>query len=309
MRKLIMTTEAQACILRANHGVITRGQARGSGLTSRQIDRRVKSGEWVRVYPSIYRHGAIAPTWYSEMLAACHSAGGIASHRSAAYLHGFDGFKPTRRELVVAHGQRRQHRGVIVHQSTQMGSFDVVNRIPCTGILRTVIDLGAVVSKGVVCDVVDEVLRTRGATLTDLNKVLRRDGARGRSGTAALRAALAGRGDESPVPLSSWSRMFSDLLTSAGLTSPVCEHRIVDDAGQLVAQVDLAYPEHNVAIELDSIRWHMNRTSFTTDRQRWNRLMLAGWSVLVFTWPDYQTRAPQVIDEVRCALAAAKSAT
>jgi len=302
-----MGIEAQAALFRANHGVITREQAQASGLTNRQIDCRVRAGEWVRVYPAVYRHAAIAPTWYSEMLAACHSVGGIASHRSAAYLYGLEAFGPTRRELVVAHGQPRQHGGVTVHQSTQMGSFEVVKRIPCTGLLRTVIDLGAVVSRSSVSDIVDELLRTRRTTLTELNTLLRHDGARGRSGTAALRHSLGGRGEKSPVPLSSWSRRFSDLLTDGGLRPPSCEYRIVDAAGKLLAQVDLAYPEHNVAIELDSVRWHMNRSSFVGDRQRWNRLMLAGWSVLVFTWSDYKNRVPQVLDEVRRALAAPNS--
>lgn len=37
---------------------------------------------------------------------------------------------------------------------------------------------------------------------------------------------------------------------------PTLEHRVLDPSGHLVAQVDLAYPDELIAIELQSKRWH-----------------------------------------------------
>jgi very-short-patch-repair endonuclease len=54
-----------------------------------------------------------------------------------------------------------------------------------------------------------------------------------------------------------------------------------------MAKVDLAYPPERLAIELDSIRFHMNHVSFRDDPRRRNRLTVHGWTVLNFTWHDY----------------------
>ena len=81
--------------------------------------------------------------------------------------------------------------------------------------------------------------------------------------------------------------MVADLLVESGLSRPLMEHRINSLSGELVAQVDLAYPECRVAIELDSRRWHLNRVSFDKDPERRNRLTVLGWTVLNFTWNHY----------------------
>ena len=47
-----------------------------------------------------------------------------------------------------------------------------------------------------------------------------------------------------------------------------------------MARVDLAYPSHRVAIELDGFRWHAGRGPFRSDRIRGNRVEAAGWRLL-----------------------------
>ena len=81
--------------------------------------------------------------------------------------------------------------------------------------------------------------------------------------------------------------MVEDLLVTHGLPRPRLEYRICRSNGSLIAQVDLAYPNRRVAIELDSVRYHLNRESFVSDPRRRSRLTLAGWTVLSFTWDDY----------------------
>ena len=96
--------------------------------------------------------------------------------------------------------------------------------------------------------------------------------------------------------------MVAELLTGAGLDYPVLEYRVYDAHGVFVAQVDLAYPVHRVAIELDSARWHDNRVSFVEDRRRRNEITLAGWDVLNFAWNDYADRPRTLCDTVVRAL-------
>lgn len=73
------------------------------------------------------------------------------------------------------------------------------------------------------------------------------------------------------------------LLVLAGL-APVPQYWIEDRTGRLVC-VDLAFPEHKVAVEYDGDwrdgeRWALNR-----DRDRLNRVHAAGWDVVFVTAP------------------------
>ena len=56
-----------------------------------------------------------------------------------------------------------------------------------------------------------------------------------------------------------------------------------------------------MAIELDSVRFHLNRKSFVADPRRRNRLTLAGWTVLSFTWDDYINHPGALCDDVAVA--------
>ena len=150
--------------------------------------------------------------------------------------------------------------------------------------------MAAVVNRKRLDRTVDAVLRSGQLRLSDLWGVLASHARRGRPGCAALKASLEERFGGEPVPLSEWSRMVAELLTDAGLDYPALEYRVHDVSGSFVAQVDLAYPAHRVAIELDSARWHDNREAFVDDRRRRNEITLAGWDVLNFTWADYSGR-------------------
>jgi very-short-patch-repair endonuclease len=74
-------------------------------------------------------------------------------------------------------------------------------------------------------------------------------------------------------------------LVTRGLPLPVRQHEIRVN-GRLLARVDLAYPEHRLAIELDSFRWHAGRRPFQSDRVRRNRIEPAGWHVFQATPED-----------------------
>jgi len=301
--------EEQAMVVqRRQHGIISRVQALECGMSRRQIGLRIESGAWIAQGRGVYLHSAVPPSWRASLLSACFRFGAVASHRSAAVLHGIDGFRPGRRELLVARGKQRSalRRGLDIHlhESTQMDRADVTFRdhIPCTGLARTVLDVAAVVSLKRLEHTIDAVVRDRMLEWIDLYDVLVRHSRRGRNGCGRLRAILDVRYGDETVPLSSWSRMVSDLLVDAGRPKPALEHRVLAADGSFVAQVDLAYPEHKLAIELDSIRWHLNHDSFRRDPRRRNKLILAGWTVLNFTWADYVDEPAQLCATVSAAL-------
>ena len=295
--------------IRRQHGLISRSQALDEGMTGRQIERLVRSGVWEREASGVYRHEAVPSTVRSRLLALCMAHGAVASHRSAAALHPIEGYRLDRVEVVVPPGRARGIRGARRYESSQMDLFKPVERdgILCTPVGRTVLDLAAIVDRRQLDRTVDAVLRDGQLRLSDLYGVLASHARRGRRGCDALRASLADRFDDNAVPLSDWSRMVADLLVDAGLEYPALEHRVRRADGGFVAQVDLAFPSHRVAIELDSARWHDNRESFVRDRRRRNEITLAGWTVLNFTWSDYTDHPAALCEVVAKALATSEA--
>ena len=296
-------------LMRRQHGLVSRSQALDAGMTRHRILHRVNTGRWRRAGRGVYQLSAVPITPQSRLLAACLGNDGLASHRSAAALHGIDGFKPATPEVVVAFPQGRSIPGVIVHRSTQMhlARRAEIDGVPCTGLARTVLDLAAVVSREALERAIDSVVRDRRLRYRDLHDVLAAHERRGRGGVAQLRTALDARCGDEIVPLSQWSRSVGELLVGAGLGRPTMEQRVYDDSGKFVAQVDLAYPSRRLAIELDSIRWHHNSESFVNDRRRRNRLQAIGWDVLNFTWQDYSEQPAELCAVVAKAFATARS--
>jgi very-short-patch-repair endonuclease len=85
------------------------------------------------------------------------------------------------------------------------------------------------------------------------------------------------------------------------LPTPEAEH--VVPLGRGAARVDLAYPSRRLAVELDGKAAHHTDRAFEDDRVRDNRLRLAGWTVLRYTWHRFTTEPGAVVAELRDALA------
>lgn len=288
-----------------HHGAFSRAEARSFGLSDQRLTRHVAAGRLIRLAPSVYGVAGSPDTWLRRTRAATLTTSGLASHRSAAVLHGIDGFTPAAIEVVVPKDRRPRSQTVRVHRSTQFELIhpELRDGIEVTDLPRTVLDLGAVISLRRLERVIDAVLRQKLCEWHDLVEVLIRHSIQGRNGCGPLRALIDERAKQEPIPDSAWNRMVSRLLQSAGLRTPTHEFTIEDRNGRFIGRVDLAYPEQRVAIELDSVRWHLNRESFERDPRRKNALTLAGWTVLTFTWADYTERPHTLVGTVRTALA------
>ena len=91
------------------------------------------------------------------------------------------------------------------------------------------------------------------------------------------------------------------LLARGGLPAPVAQFTVRDHSG-FVARVDLAWPEHRLAVEYDGL-WHAEAGQFARDRQRLNRLAANGWRVVFVTAADLH-HPEAVVARVRAALTA-----
>jgi very-short-patch-repair endonuclease len=67
---------------------------------------------------------------------------------------------------------------------------------------------------------------------------------------------------------------------------------------QLVAEVDLAWPEVRLCAELDGWMHHGSRAAFVRDRARDRALFGLGWMVLRYTYYDVIDHRESMIDEL-----------
>lgn len=287
----------------SQYGLVTRSQAVAHQMSKSQIRHRVASGQWERAHYGIYRSVLVPRTFEGDLMLGVLACGGVVSHCSAARLHGFKelGRMAAMPEIAVSHGRWRPVADLVIHQTTQIDHIDVVtiDGLPCTGRGRTVLDLGASMRAPRLGKVIDDLLRKKLITQVELWDVLIRHSVQGRNGCGPLRAALELRLGQQRLALSDWSYAVANLLESAGLDRPELEFRAHSDDGRFLAQIDLAYPGAQLAIELDSVAFHHNLDSFGKDRSRARQLTVAGWSVLQFTWEDYTVRPDQLIAQVR----------
>lgn len=289
----------------SQHGLFTSTQAAEAGYSGSSLRRGVASGRWRRVRPGVYAFSTVGETWEQRMMAAVLWAGtgACASHRSAARLWDLDSFVEDAVDLTLCRDIRAH--GVKVHRVRQLAARDVTRRkgILVTTPTRTLLDLGSVASLERVEDAVDTCLRTGLTSTSALEEALQRLGGSGCRGAGVLRGVLRDIVDHG-VLHSRLERRFDQLVRRHRLPRPVRQFAVVE-AGRPVPRVDAAYPDVKLAIELDGYSHHSSRASFGYDRNRRNRLVLAGWTVLTFTWDDIIRRGEAVAAEIGAALASA----
>jgi hypothetical protein len=288
------------------HGVVTRAELVAAGVSQDQIDWSLAIGELVAVHPGVYRCAASTRTWHQRVLEAVRAGGHgtLASHRTAAALWDLDGSTRGVPEIVTPRHLRSWALDLgRCHESKDLRLAQPTEReaIPCTGLPRTLVDLGAVLPIERVQQAVDDAVRRRLCSWDDLLHVLALHSRQGRNGVGVLRAILEEcYGTE--LPDSHFNRLVERLLLAHGLPRPTLEHVVRDASGVEIGRLDLAFTPHLVGLELDSRRYHLNANAFEYDRQRQNRLELAGWMILRYTWRQYTHAAPRLVSEVAAAL-------
>jgi hypothetical protein len=294
-------------LAREHHGVITVQQLLELGCTSGQVRAALDRGELIRRHANVLIVAGAPPSWEQRVYVAVLAAGpgALASHRSAAALWGLDGSIRGRAEVVTPRHLRSwaRHLGRI-HESTDLQLAKPTDRleIPCTGITRTIVDLGAVAPLERVQQAADDAVRRGLCSWDELLDDLRAHSRRGRRGVGALRSVLE-HSYGNVVPDSHFNRLVEKLLLAADTPPLAVEHEVRTPDGALIGRVDLAIPPLRIAIELDGKRDHLTTAAFERDRARQNRLELAGWLVLRYTWKQFVETPDRIVAEVLAAVA------
>ncbi len=303
----VMTAAADvvlSTLARSQSGHVSRRQLRSAGLSARQIDGAVGRRLLVAVHLGVYRHSAWPESATGRIMAAVLGAGdgAVASHRSAARLWGLRDVPRWRPEVTVAGASPHVRAGIVVHRSDRIDPEDraTVDGVPTTAAARTLLDLGAVVPFGFVLVAAQDALLRRVVDLAQLLSALERLGRRGRRGTAALRAAVAASTNAEALESELEAKLYRRLRESP-LPAPTYQHelRLVDRSW---VRLDVAWPEHRVALEADGRRWHAIAKDFERDLARHNAILASGWRCYRVGWTDLTERWPAVLDLLEGAL-------
>lgn len=275
---------------------------RGSDAVSAGLLTRdaLRSSAWQRLYRDVYADASLEPGFALRVRGASLLVPGAAvfSGRTAAYLHGatelVDDALPV--EVTVPPEVRFGPVAGLRVRRMPLPTRDVLllrgRRL--TGGLRTALDIARaeVLEDAVVA--LDVLLRRAVVGRGELRDAAAELGSVHGGRRAERAVALASPFAESPPE----SRLRV-LLTLAGLP-PVPQFTVRDGRGDVVARVDLAFPDQKVAIEYDGA-WHAEPGQFARDRRRLNRLVAAGWTVIHVTAADM--RDPDgVVARVRAAV-------
>lgn len=287
-----------ADIASRQHAALHLEQMRERSVSDRQVAWAVATGVLERRSSAVYTVAGTPRTWRQELMVAVLDAGpgAAVSHRAAAKLLGHARRDaPAVVEISVDRPRSARLPGVIVHRSGDLTAEDVleVDGIPCTGPLRTLVDLGAVEPQWVVADALERALQSGQVTILGAEWMLTRLSARGRSGCGVFRRVLDGRAltGASPHPGLLEPRMARVL---AGMPQPAYQYKVFDETGTFVAQPDFAYPDIKEAIEVDGFEAHGTPEAMTADFEREHRLRAAGWNVTRFTW-HHVVRRPSYV--------------
>ena len=289
--------------------VFTRAEALAAGFDGRQVDARVRRGEWTPLRRGVYSETHRLPADPAERHAADVAAAAratrqdvVGSHESAALIHGLTTFARYAGPPVLSRcrepRQDRPHRTVpaplVAH--VPPAHRTEVNGAPVTNLARTAVDLarkGPALSAVVVLDAAlrHEVPRE------ELEEVLRV--AKGWPGSrkAAQYVAFAdGRAESALESVGRW-RMWQ-----FGFPKPQLQIPLYDEDG-LMGYPDFLWEELRVIGEADGLLKYRaenappaDRDRLALEKQREDRFRDNGYEVFRFTW-DIAVRRPAVLEQ------------
>jgi very-short-patch-repair endonuclease/predicted transcriptional regulator of viral defense system len=285
------------------HGLITLPQLQLVGLSRSAVSRRAAVGRLHRVHRGVYAVGRrrleVHGRWMAAVLAC--GAEAVLSRRSAAALSGLRRDAGPRIDVCVPWKGVRGMPGIDVHRSTTLEPCDIttVDGIPCTTIARTLVDLGDVVNRRAVERAVDQAEVLQLFDGRAVHDALARAGPKRGAGT--LRAVLADRSGPT-LTRSELEERFLALCRAASLPSPSVNAWITLDDG-VAYKADFLWRNERLIVETDGRDVHTTRKAFEHDRERDQRLTLAGFTVVRFTWRQIVREPRRVVGAMASLLA------
>jgi very-short-patch-repair endonuclease len=271
-------------LVERQHGVIERSQLRELDFSDDEIDARLATGFLHELHRGVYAVGRPGVSDRGRWLAAVLACGPHAalSHTSAAALWGIVSDDEYQTHVSVPATCHPRHPKIKAHRRTPMPVVLVVDGIPVTAPLATLVDIARPRQVWALERAVNEAdklgLVRFDEALECLGEFARRPGVR------TLESVLR-RHQRTDSGL---ERRFLKLLRDAGLPRPL--------TGSIVRgfRVDFYWPELALVVETDGLTYHRTPSQQANDRRRDQTLTAAGITVLRFT-NNQVWREPKIV--------------
>jgi very-short-patch-repair endonuclease len=227
------------------------------------------------------------------------------SHRSAAALWKLDGIDAGNVVELTTTGSRNDvPKGLTLHRTKLLTPADAgwLGALRVTGLVRTLVDLGAVIRDPAVVETAMESALRRDEQLFDrMKERLETLGGHGRRGAGVLREILALRDPDAAPTEGMFETLIERRLRAWGLEMPVRQYEV--SVGGRVVRIDFAWVRRRVGLEPRGFRCHSGREKFQSDIDRANELALTGWLIIYVTWEDLVRRPEKILSQLGDALA------
>ncbi|CAM3826528.1 DUF559 domain-containing protein [Tsukamurella ocularis] len=282
-----------------NDGVITIAQARACGLSPRQVDGRLRRGEWERLGRGVYLSSAHHFTDAARIRGAVALTGGTADAETALFWHGVIDVPPLPTTVSVPRTHHRAPRYLApldVHRRDLLpADIEVVRGVPVTRLPLSLFDSAPL--RRDATTLLDRSLQSDGVTVSGLRAALDRNA--GRRGMAeARRIVEVVEADTESVA----ERRFAALMTAEGISGWVAQLVI----GRYRA--DFAWPREKLVVEVDGWAFHKDAVRFQADHDKRNALARLGMTILSFTWHDVVNEPVAVVESVVAVLSDRRAA-
>ncbi|MGH9011291.1 MAG: hypothetical protein ACRDYF_15820 [Acidimicrobiia bacterium] len=267
-----------AAVAERQEGAVSMKQLGRAGLSERQARAWVRHERLGRTAArGVFRMPGAEPTWKQALWVAILAGpkATVASHLSAAALRGLLA-PPELPHVTVPRAASGRFAGAVVHHATVAPADRCrFNRVPTTGVARTIVDCAILVDQATLDGLVDAAI---GRGLTTYRKVR---AARARAGPVRaadrLAAALAPY-TGGAEPRSEKEAHILRVFYCWGLPPPVTQHVIRDENGRFLAKVDFAWPAWRFGLEYKGDEFHPPR-AWARDDRRLARIEAVAWRI------------------------------
>jgi predicted transcriptional regulator of viral defense system len=293
-------------------GIVTAGELGRAGWSPAQIRTLTRRGELEALGRGVYvaaphasaaRDQGVSGEHALQVAAVLATAvpGSVASHRSAAIIHGLDLLgTPSRLPVDMTKppgaGSNSSKRQTSVHAAALPPQHLTVRAgIPLTTVARTVVDLARLMPfrAGVVA--ADSALRGRQATRQEFQAVI--GDCRRWRGIQRARRVVEFSDERSESALESISRV---VFAEHGLPTPELQVWVGDHEGA-IGRADFLWEAYRTIGEADGLGKYSDPSRALAQLQRDARLREAGFEVVHFTWQEVNYSPGRVVASVRAA--------
>ena len=290
------TSHRIAALAARQHGNISLAQLRECELSEDQIKARSSAGWLIHRHREVYAVGHVPRTRESIWAAAVLALGldALLSHTAAGALWRIVRGPVQTHVIVPPQCGRHRRDGIVVHRQLVAEAHRATHdAIPCTNLLRTLLDLAAILPLSALASSFEEaqvIHELRPEILAA--EVLSRPGHRG---TGKLKVILADAVDPAGVR-SILELRFLRMCAAHGIARPLVNERI----GMWTP--DFLWPEQLVVVETDGVDFHRTAAKRRRDAEKDEALTALGLTVIRLRWGDVVERPFETAARIRGAV-------